>query len=54
MNTGRPTTDPKRETVKVRINDDMSEWLERESSKAGKTVSELIRDGIELLMSRKA
>ena len=54
MNTGRPTDDPKKATVKVRINEDMAEWLDKESRKTGKTISELIRDGIELLMLRKS
>lgn len=54
LNTGRPTDDPKKATVKVRINEDMAEWLDKESRKTGKTISELIRDGIELLMLRKS
>ena len=46
MRTGRPTTDKKDNVVKVRISEEMNKYLETESKKTGKSVSEIIRECI--------
>lgn len=40
----RTTSDPKPNNLKVRLNDDMSEYLERKSTKKGISMSEYIRE----------
>ena len=42
MTKGRPTTDPKGDSIRVRVND------EKESLRSGKSISQIIRD---LIMS---
>ena len=48
MAKGRPTTDPKGDSIRVRVNDDMRVLLEKESLRSGKSISQIIRD---LIMS---
>ena len=48
MRTGRPTTDKKDNVVKVRISEKMNKYLEIESKKTGKSVSEIIRECIRM------
>ena len=48
MAKGRPTTDPKEDSIRVRVNDDMRMLLEKESLRSGKSISQIIRD---LIMS---
>ena len=42
----RTTTDKKDNVIRIRINDDMSRWLNRRSSITGKSISQIIRDMI--------
>lgn len=44
MPLGRPTIDPKRNPIKLRVNDEMYEWLIQNSVKNGKSLSQVIRD----------
>lgn len=44
MVTGRPTSDPKGEDIRVRINGEMKDFLFRKSQKEKKSVSQLVRD----------
>lgn len=44
MRYGRPTTDPKGDSIRVRLNEDMKEWLFKKSEREKKTVSQIIRD----------
>ena len=46
MRTGRPTTDKKDKVVKVRVSEKMCKYLEIESTKTGKSISEIIRECI--------
>lgn len=46
-NKGRPTSDKKDYTVKVRINEDTKKWLSNKSKQNNITVSEFIRDMLE-------
>lgn len=48
MTKGRPTTDPKGDSIRVRVNEDMRMLLEKESLRSGKSISQIIRD---LIMS---
>lgn len=41
---GRPTNDPKRDSIRVRLNNEMRDWLFQKSQKEKKTVSQIIRD----------
>lgn len=41
---GRPTTDPKVNTLRIRLNDEMNKWLFRTSENRGITVSQLMRE----------
>lgn len=43
MRTGRHTNDKKDSTVKLRLNDDMRNWLDSTAQKKGISVSELLR-----------
>lgn len=47
---GRPTTDPKVNTIRIRLNDDMNQWLFRTSENRGITVSQLMREIVEQAM----
>lgn len=42
--TMRTTTDKKDNVIRIRINDDMSRWLNKESFRTGISVSQIIRD----------
>ena len=50
MRTGRPTTDKKDKVVKVRISEKMYKYIEIESKKTGKSISEIIRERIGMLI----
>ena len=41
---GRPTTDPKGESIRIRINDDMRKRLEKKSFQTGQSISQIIRN----------
>ena len=43
MPIGRPTVDKKEQTLKLRLNDEMREWVERRSMLEGVSMSEYIR-----------
>lgn len=44
---GRPTLDKKEQTLKLRLNDDMREWIERRAEEECVSMSEYIRGLIE-------
>lgn len=44
MRKGRPTLDKKDQTLKLRLNDDMRDWVEACSEKEGISMSEYIRE----------
>ena len=44
MTKGRPTTDPKGESIRIRINDDMRKRLEKKSFQTGQSISQIIRN----------
>lgn len=50
---GRPTLDHKNNPIRIRLNDEMKEWVEIESNKTGKTISQIIRDMITKEMNAK-
>lgn len=50
MNHGRPTSDPKPNRLIIRLNDEMAEWIERESRRTGNSISDIAREAIRLLM----
>lgn len=50
MNNGRPTSDPKPNRIIVRLNDDMAEWIEKESRRTGNSISDIAREAIRLLI----
>jgi len=50
MRTGRPTADKKDNVIKFRISEEMNRFLENESKKTGKSISETIRCCIEKSM----
>ena len=51
MNHGRPTSDPKPNRLIIRLNDEMAEWIERESRRTGNSISDIVREAIGLLMN---
>ena len=53
MPRGRPTSDHKNNPIRVRLNDEMREWIEEKSTITGRTISQLIRDMIEREMKIK-
>ena len=53
MPRGRPTTDHKNTPIRVRLNDDMRDWIEKKSELTGITISQLIREMIENEMKTK-
>ena len=53
MNKGRPTLDHKNNPIRIRLNDEMKEWVETKSNKTGKTISQIIRDIITKEMNTK-
>lgn len=44
MPKGRPTSNPKGESIRIRITDDMKAKLERESFQTGLSISQIIRN----------
>lgn len=44
MPKGRPTNNPKGESIRIRITDDMRAKLERESFQTGLSISQIIRN----------
>lgn len=44
MPKGRPTNNPKCESIRIRITDDMRAKLERESFQTGLSISQIIRN----------
>ena len=44
MAKGRPTTDPKGDSIRIRINDDMRKRLEKKSFQTGQSISQIIRN----------
>lgn len=52
MNTGRPTTDPKGENVKVRINAETRDELREIAMQNDVSISEVIRKAIKEYVSR--
>lgn len=46
MPRGRPTSDHKNNPIRVRLNDEMREWIENKSMTTGRTISQIIRDMI--------
>ena len=52
MRTGRPTSDKKEQTLKLRLNEEMREWVEEQSDRQGISMSEYIRCLIEADMER--
>lgn len=53
MHRGRPTTDHKNNPIRVRLNDEMRDWIEYRSKITGLTISQLIRNMIENEMKNK-
>lgn len=49
----RTTSDPKNETIKLRINDDMKSYVDKSSVRQGVSVSEYIRELISREMKNK-
>lgn len=49
---GRQTTDPKEQTIKLRINDTMRSWVEKQAYGDGISMSEYIRKLISLDMKK--
>lgn len=43
---GRPTADPKIQTIHVRLNQDAYDWLKMESENTGRSVTEIVREMI--------
>lgn len=44
MRHGRTTTDPKEQTIKLRLNDIMRSWIEKQAYRNGISMSEYIRE----------
>lgn len=53
MPRGRPTIDHKNNPIRVRLNEEMRDWIEYRSKITGLTISQLIRDMIENEMKNK-
>ena len=53
MTRGRPTTDHKNNPIRIRLNEEMRDWIEKKSELTGITISQLIRDMIEHEMKIK-
>lgn len=53
MPRGRPTTDHKNNPIRIRLNEEMRDWIEKKSELTGITISQLIRDMIENEMKNK-
>lgn len=50
---GRPTSDPKGNSIRIRLNEEMREYLFKKSEKEKKTISQVIRDIIAIDMKSK-
>lgn len=44
MRNGRPTMDKKESTIKLRINEDMRSWIERQADREKISMSEYLRN----------
>lgn len=44
MSKGRPTDNPKGESIRIRITDDMRKCLEKKSFQTGQSISQIIRN----------
>lgn len=53
MPRGRPTTDHKNNPIRIRLNEEMRDWIEKKSESTGITISQFIRDMIENEMKNK-
>ena len=53
MPRGRPTIDRKNNPIRIRLNEEMRDWIEKQSMRTGETISQLIRDMIENEMKIK-
>lgn len=53
MSRGRKTDDPKPIYLSVRVNHETKTELDMKSEKTGKTVSEIIREAIEIILGNK-
>lgn len=47
LNTGRPTSDKKGESIRIRLNERMREYINNKSLRTGKSISEIFREYIE-------
>lgn len=47
LHTGRPTTDRKGESIRIRLNDEMRSFVNSKSVRTGKSISEIFREYIE-------
>ena len=46
IHTGRPTTDKKGESIRIRLNEEMRLYINDKSLRTGKTISEIFREYI--------
>jgi len=53
MSGGRPTLDPKVNSVRVRLNKEMKTWLFNKSSREGISASQIVRDLIQSAMKSR-
>ena len=53
MPRGRPTIDHKNNPIRVRLNEETRNWIEKKSELTGITISHIIRDMIENEMKIK-
>lgn len=53
MNTGRPTTDKKSESIRIRLNEDMRKYIIKKSTMTGKSISDIFREYIIKDMNNK-
>ena len=44
LHTGRPTSDKKGESIRIRLNDQMRAYIEYKSKRTGKSISEIFRE----------
>lgn len=47
LNSGRPTSDKKGESIRIRLNERMREYINNKSLRTGKSISEIFREYIE-------
>lgn len=53
MRSGRPTMDKKESTIKLRINEDMRSWVERNADREKISMSEYLRKLILIDMGKR-